>query len=207
VQTAVAVALAVFYVGASLLLGGVPPRNGFPLWFFGPAALSACGGLIAARIASALPIPWEQGQPQRLPPRRVHLSWRAALRVPAFLPVLVILSSMFMMVRLHLDIDWVLYAVVPLVALVLAVIARKRRREVRLLRDGAVALAVVEERQVCEWPDEIVYLFVTRDGTPVRGRAHDLDYDVPVGARVPVYHAAGNPRDHVVATACWFEAE
>jgi len=109
--------------------------------------------------------------------------------------------------RMHVDIGWVLYIIILLVAVALAIIVRKRMREVRLLRNGRLAMGVVDGRYGSEWPDEITYLFITRDGTTVQGRGNDLDYDVPVGSSVPVFYAADNPRDHIVATACWFEAD
>lgn len=185
----------------------MPPRNGFPLWFFGPTAMTALGGFIAYRASAVLPVPWERGQPPARPPRRVRLSWRAALRLPSFLAFLVTPLSMVAILRMHFTLRWAYPAAAALAALVLGLIARRRLREVRLLRDGRVAMAVVESRIVCEWPDQITYAFTTPVGMPVRGRGNDLDYHVPVGSRVPVYYAAADPADHVVATACWFEAD
>lgn len=206
-QITLAVMLTVLYVGISLSLGGVPIRSGFPWWFFGPSIVMVCGGLIARWISALLPLPWESGRHHDSPPRRVHLSWRAAVRLPALLPMYLFPYYILSILRIHFDIGWALFIIVPIVVLALAIIARKRMREARLLREGRIAMAVVDGRCGSEWPDEITYYFQSREGALIRGRGNDLDYDVSAGASGPVYYAADNPRDHIVATACWFETD
>ncbi len=69
-------------------------------------------------------------------------------------------------------------------------------------------MALVHGRQATgEWTDRIAYHFMTAAGTAVSGRVWDAGYDVPEGSSVPVFYDANNPRDHVVACACWFEAD
>ena len=108
---------------------------------------------------------------------------------------------------MHSDSGWVLYLVVVLALAVLARLSIKRWREIRLLRDGEVTMAIVHSRQVTgEWTDRIAYQFKTARGETVSGRAWDSGYNVSEGSSVPVFYNADNPKEHVVACASWFEA-
>jgi hypothetical protein len=209
-QIAVTLALTVLYVGLSLALGGVRPTNGFPWWFFVPCFVMVCTGLIAKGTIAILPIPWVNGQHYGPPPRRVHLSWRAAVRLPVYAVPLLIPWHMLSILRFHFDLDWVLWIVFALAFAILAHMARRRRREIRLLRGGEVTLALVDYREVdTEWQDRITYHFITARGTMVSGRVLYAGYENGIleGSSVPVFYDADNPRDHVVACASWFEAD
>ena len=119
-QIAVAITLTVLYVGLSLMLGGVPPKNGFPWWFFAPCIVTFCTALVAKGIMAILPIPWVNGRRYGSPPRRVHLSWRAAVRLPVYVPALLIPWYFLSILRMHFDLDWVLSLVVTLAMVILA---------------------------------------------------------------------------------------
>lgn len=207
-QIAVAMALAVIYVGLSLTLGGVRSDNG-PWWFFLPCIVSVCAFVAAKVIQDKLPLPWVNEQGYSSPPRRVHLSWRASVRLPAYAPFLLILWHFLAILRMHFDIDWVLYCVITLALGIVTIVALSRRREIRLLRSGEVAMASVDSREnTAEWQDDrIYYHFRTASGADVSGRAWYAGYDVLEGSRIPVFYDAKNPRNHVVACASWFEAD
>ncbi|MFH0796669.1 MAG: hypothetical protein V2A65_06370 [Candidatus Omnitrophota bacterium] len=207
-QLAVAIALTVIYLGLSLTLGGVHPKSGMPWWFFVPAAVAFCASYVAERVAATLPMPWVKGPRYGSPPRRVHLSWRTAVRIPALAPVFVIPFNFFLILRIHFAIGWVVYIVVPLAAVALAIAVRRRRREVRLLRGGETAMGVVDwHENIGEGPERITYHFMTADGTTVSGRGWDAGYGLLEGSSVPVFYDANNLRDHVVVCGCWFEAD
>jgi len=207
-QITVTLALTVIYVGLSLALGGVHANNG-PWWFFLPCIVSVCAFVVAKVILDKLPLPWLNEQGYSSPPRRVHLSWRAAVRLPAYAPFLLILWHFLSILRMHFDIDGVLYFVIMLVLGIMIIIAHRRWREIRLLRSGEVAMAFIESREnTAEWQDDrIYYHFITTGGTTVSGRALYTGYDVLEGGSVPVFYDAKYPRDHVVACASWFEAD
>ena len=207
-QIAVAIALTVIYVGLSLALGGVHSNNG-PWWFFLPCIASACAFAVAKIIQDRLPLPWIDGQGYSSPPRRVHLSWRAAVRLPAYAPFLLILWYFLSILRMHFDIDWVLYCVITLALGIMAIIALRRRREIRLLRSGEVTMAFVDSRvDTTEWQnDPIYYHFRTAGGADVSGRALYTGYDVLEGSIIPVFYDAKNPRHHLIACTSWFEAD
>ena len=206
-QTAVTIALTALYVGLSLALGGVNSNNG-PWWFFLPCIVSACAFVFAKIIQDRLPLPWVNEQGYSSPPRRVHLSWRAAVRLPAYAPCLLILWHFLSILRMHFDIDWVLYCVITFALGIMIIIDLRRWREIRLLRSGKVAMAYIDGRQnTAEWEnDKIFYHFRTASGTDVSGRSLYTGYDVLEGSIIPVFYDADNPRDHVVACASWFEA-
>ncbi len=207
-QIIVSIALTVIYVGLSLALGGVHANNG-PWWFFLPCIVSVCAFVIAKMILDRLPLPWLNEQGYRSPLRRVHLSWRAAVRLPAYAPFLLILWHFLAILHMHFDIDGVLYSVIMLVLLITIIVAHRRRREIRLLRSGEVAMAFIESREnTAEWQDDrIYYHFITADGATVSGRALYTGYEVREGGSVPVFYDANNPQNHVVACASWFEAD
>jgi hypothetical protein len=207
-QIVVTITLTTIYVGLSLALGGVYSNNG-PWWFFLPCIVSACAFAVAKVILDRLPLPWVNEKGYRSPPRRVHLSWRAAVRLPAYAPFLLILWHFLSILRMHFDIDGVLYGMIMLALGIMAIVAHRRRREIRLLRSGDVAMAFIEGRQnTAEWQDDrITYHFITADGATVSGRALYTGYDVRAGGSVPVFYDAHNPRDHVIACASWFEAD
>jgi len=208
-QIAVTIALTILYVGLSLALGGVRPGNGFIWWFFVPCIVTFCAAVVATRIMAILPIPWANGQRYGPPPRRIHLSWRAAVRLPAYAPALLIPWHMLSILTFHFDLDWVLYLLVTLAIAILALVARRRMREIRLLRSCEVAMAFIDSREnTAEWSDDrIFYHFRTASGAAVSGRAFYVGYNVLEGSIVPVFYDANNPRNHVVACASWFEAD
>jgi len=207
-QITVTIALTVIYAALSLALGGVHSHNG-PWWFFLPCIVSACAFVVAKMIQDKLPLPWVNEQGYSSPPRRVHLSWRATVRLPAYAPFLLILWHFLSILRMHFDIDGVLYCLILLVLVIIFVVAHRRWREIRLLRCGDVAMAFIESREnTAEWQDDrIYYHFITTNGTTVPGRALYTGYDVREGGSVPVFYDANNPRNHVVACASWFEAD
>ncbi len=207
-EPALAVALTVLYVGLSLAFGGVHPANGFPLWFFVPGVVSMGGAFIASRICAALPVPWSTERFGASRPRRVHLSWRAAVRIPVVPPALLIPWHFLWIVSLHFDISaiWAIAAV--LAAVVLLLLARRRRREVRLLRDGEMTAAVVDGLVLDDETDNrIAYHFTTPWGDVVSGRVWDKGYGVTRGSAIPVFYDAHDPKHHVVACGTWFEAD
>lgn len=214
-QLAFFIGLATLYVGLSLALGALSPWEyefGILYWFLVPTVGLTCGAMAIAQIVQRFaPIPWNDGRGFGSPPRRVHLSWRAAVRGPAILPLLFFpwyLVSLF----------WktgdrggrVIAAVIVALALAAAALAvRKLHREMRLLRDGAVAMALIDHRtNTGEDPWEgIRYRFVTADGAAVSGRAYDRGFGVREGSIVPVYYDPERPGDHMAACACWLEAD
>jgi hypothetical protein len=84
--------LATLYVGSSLALGALSPWQhefGILYWFLVPTVGLTCGAMAIAQLVQRLvPIPWITERNFGFPPRRVHLSWRAAVRGPSILPVL-----------------------------------------------------------------------------------------------------------------------
>jgi len=90
-RSAAAIALAVLYAGVTLAWGGVHPGGG-PWRIFGPFIEMFGAGLLAEFVSSALPKPWSEGRRYESPPRRVHLSWRQVFRLPAFVPLFVLLQ-------------------------------------------------------------------------------------------------------------------
>jgi hypothetical protein len=206
-QLAVTLALASLYVGLSLGLGGTRPERGMPWWFLAPLIVVFCASFAATRLFHVLPIPWASKRHYGFPPRKVHLSWRAAVWLPAWVPALLIPWQFLAILRMHFDLGWVPDLVVALGAAALARVALGRRHEFRLLRDGAMAAALVHQREdIEETTDEVAYRFQTADGRIVSGRARDAGYGVQVGASVPVFYDPDDPGDHVVACACWLEA-
>jgi len=207
-QLAVAFALTVLYVGISLTLGGIRPRSGVPWWFFVPGAVAFFASMIATVMSAKLPMPWGNKRRYGSPPRHVHLSWRAAVRLPVLVPALLIPWHVLSILRMHFDLDWVVYLLATIALAVLPLVALRRRREIRLLRDGEVAMALVLGRENTEeWSNRIAYRFSAADGATVSGRVWDAGYGVLEGSRVPVFYDANNPKDHVVACACWIEAD
>ncbi len=209
IQIAVSIALTVLYVGISLALGGVRPGNGFIWWFFVPCIVMVCAGFIATRIMAILPLPWADGRRYGPPPRCVHLSWRAALRLPVYLTFLLIPWHMLTILRFHFGLDWVLWVVFALAIGMTTIIARRRRREIRLLRSGEIAMAFIDGLEnTAEWSDDLIfYHFITAGGAVVSGRAYYVGYNVLEGSSIPVFYDADNPKNHVVACASWFEAD
>lgn len=110
---------------------------------------------------------------------------------------------------MHFNIDWALYCVIMFAMAILALVARRRRREIRLLRSGEKAMAFIDSREnTAEWQDDrIYYHFITAGGATVSGRALYTGYDVLEGSSVPVFYDADNPGNHVVACTSWFEAD
>jgi hypothetical protein len=206
-QIIVTIALTVLYIGLSLTLGGVHSNNG-PWWFFLPCIVMVFAYGVAKMILAKLPLPWVNEQGNSSPPRRVHLSWRAAVRLPVYAPFLLILWHFLSILRMHFDIDWVLYCVITLALGIMTIVAFRRWREIRLLRSGEVAMAFIDGREnTAEWSDDrIFYHFRTASGADVSGRAYYVGYNVLEGSIIPVFYDANNPRDHVVACASWFEA-
>jgi hypothetical protein len=206
-RIAVTFALAVLYVGVTLAWGGVPPRGDQPWWVLAPFVVTFVAGVVQHRVSSAVPAPWAQGRGLRGPPRRVRLSWRTVFHVPVYLPMLVLVGTVYWVSSLHLDVRWALYVLLLLGALALLRAGRRLARELRLLREGEVALGVVDAVSPLDGADRIVYRFTTAAGETLAARGWDLGYGAVVGSVVPVYHAPGNPADHVVACGSCLEAE
>jgi hypothetical protein len=207
-RLAVAIALAVLYAGLTLAWGGVDPRRGGPWWVFAPFIVLCGAALLAEGLSHVLPGPWAGGRRYDLAPRRVRLSWKMALRLPASTPLVVFLYYVYWSLSLHFHIGWVAYVLAAASAIAVALLARKRRREIRLLRDGEVAAGVVDGRSdIGEGPDRIAYHYTTAAGETVSALGWDLGYGVAEGTRVPVFYDAGDPGDSVVACGCWFEAD
>ena len=213
-QLALFIGLATLYVGLSLSLGALSPWKhefGILYWFLVPTVGLTCGAMALAQLVQRFaPLPWSAGRNFGSTPRRVHLSLRAAVRGPAILPVLFFPWYL-------LSVTWragdgggrIIAAVIVLLALVaIALSIRKLLRELRLLRNGAVAEALIEHRTgTGEDPWEgIRYHFMTADGAAVSGRAYDRGYRVRVGSSVPVFYDPRRPKDHIAACACWLEA-
>jgi hypothetical protein len=206
-QLAVAIALTAFYVGLSLALGGVHANNGL-WWFFMPCLVTVCACGVAGITQAKLPLPWANEQGYSPPPRRVRLSWRAAVRLPAYAPLLLIVWHFITILRLHFAIDGVLYCLFTLTLGIMAIVALRRRREILLLRSGEVAMAFIDSREnTAEWSDDrIFYHFRAAGGAEVPGRAYYVGYNVSEGAVIPVFYDARDPGHHVAACASWFEA-
>jgi len=209
------IGLAALYVGLSLALGALSPWKyafGILYWFLVPTVGLTCGAMAIAHLVQRLaPIPWIDEQGFGFPPRRVQLSWRAAFRGPAILPVLFFpwyLVSSFWTIGGRGP-RFIAAVIVALALLAVALALRKLHREVRLLRDGAVAKALIDHRtNTGEDPWEGVrYHFMTADGMPVSGRAYDRGYGVREGSIVPVFYDPKRPKDHIAACACWLEAD
>src|SRR5262245_10317711 len=214
-QLAFFLGLATLYVGLSLALGALSPWKhefGILYWFLVPTVGLTCGAMALAQLVQRFaPIPWLAQRGFGATPRRVHLSWRAAVRGPAILPVLFFpwyLVSLLWRAggRAPRSIAAVLVA---LSLLAVAVSIRKLRRELRLLRDGAVAMALIDHRtSTGEDPWEAIrYHFTTAGGVGVTGHGFDRGYGVQEGGIVPVYYDPDRPKDHIAACACWLEAD
>lgn len=201
-----AIALAVLYAALTLAWGGVPPRSGSPWWVFAPFIMTFGAGLLSMAVTAMLPKPWAEGRGYARPPRRVHLSWRSAFRIPAGLPMAVWLGYVYWALRLHFNIGWVLYLVTGVAVLVAGVLARRRCREFRLLRNGEIAIAVVDQRIILDATDQIVFHFTTPLRRTVTGRGWDLGYNVGEGSPLPVFYDPADPQTHVLACSAWFEA-
>jgi len=203
-----AIGLSVIYVGLPLALGGVHPRNGFPWWFFAPAMVSMAAYFIAEKVTAVLPLSWEESRNYGPPPRPVGLSWRSALRLPAALPIFLIPWHFLWILNYHFHAGWLNVAAAALAAGVLAFILAKRRREFHLLRDGEMAMGVIDSRtNVGEGPERIAFHFVTANGVMISRRGWDAGHNLEKGSRVPVFYDAADPGRCVAACACWFEAE
>jgi hypothetical protein len=213
VQLAFSIVLAALYVGLAISLGALTPWKhplGALYWFLVPTVGMTCAGMaVAGMVQRFAPVPWSAQRELAAAPRRVHLSWRAATSGPALLPVLFfpwyIASLMWTLGgRGPRSMAAVIFAC-ALLAVGLSI--RKIRREHRLLRDGAVAMALVEYRtntgeDPWEW---IRYRFVTARGIAVSGRGYDRGYRIGVGETVPVFYDPNRPKDHIAACACWLE--
>ena len=214
-QLAFFIGLATLYVGLSLALGALSPWKyefGILYWFLVPTVGLTCGAMaIAQLIQRFAPIPWTAERNFGSTPRRVHLSWRAAVRGPAILPVLFFPWYLVSVIWKTGDRGGrFIAAVIVAIALVaVALSIRKLRREVRLLRNGAVAMAFIDYRtNTGEDPWEgIRYHFMTVNGVAVSGRAYDRGYGVGEGSTVPVFYDPNRPKDHIAACACWLEAD
>jgi len=206
--------LSILYVGLSVGLGALSPWKydlGIIYWFLVPTVGLTCGAMAVAQLVQRFaPVPWIAERSLGFAPRRVHLSWRAAVRGPAILPVLFFPWYLVSLMWTSGD-RGARSAAAVIVALALGAVAlsiRKLRREVRLLRDGAVAMALIEHRtSTGEDPWEAIrYSFVTANGAAVSGGAYDRGYGVSEGSIVPVFYDPKRPKDHIAACACWLEA-
>jgi hypothetical protein len=206
-QLAAAIALSVSYVGLTLAWGGLPPRLHVPWWALAPFIVTFAAGLISSLVAATLPTPWAADRVYEGVPRRVHLSWRTAFRIPCYLPMVVLVCYFYWSVRVHFEIRWMPALVAGLAAIVVAFVARSRLREYRLLRDGEWAMAVVDGRLVIDAADRIAYHFTTNRGVTVSGRGWDLGYRVAEGSSVPVFYQASDHDKRVLACSSWFEVD
>jgi len=77
---------------------------------------------VAKMVLAKLPMPWVNEQGYSSPPRRVHLSWRTAVRLPVYAPFLLILWHFLSILRMHFDIDWVLYCVITLAVGIMTIV-------------------------------------------------------------------------------------
>lgn len=205
---ATAIALAVGYAGLTLAWGGVHPGEGAPWWVFAPFIMTFLAGVTSALVSARFPVPWGQGRSHGPAPRRVRLSWRSAFRLPSLVPMLVFVYYVYWALNLHFDLGWVVWVVAPLAAIAAALVARKCLHEVRLLREGETAAGMIDERSdIGEGPDRVTFHYTTAHGATVWGRGWDVGYGVRAGSSVPVFYDAHAPGEHVVACACWFEAE
>jgi hypothetical protein len=205
-QLATAVAPSVLYVGLTLVWGGVPPDIHVPWWVLAPFIVTFVAGLLSWLVSARLPAPWAGDRVGERAPRRVRLSWRAAFRIPGYLPILVLLCDVYWSVGLHFDIGWVAPVAGAVAAIVVTLVARGRRREFALLRDGERTMAVVDERLIIDAADLIAYHFTTSRGVGVSGRGWDLGYGVAEGSSVPVFHHPADPGKLGVACSSRFEA-
>src|SRR5262245_33210045 len=213
-QLALTLGLAAVYLLLAVALGALSPwRNqlGILYWFLVPTVGLTCAALAIAQLVQRVAsVPWRADPPGR-PPRRVHLSWRAAFRGPALLPVLFFPWYLVSVLWRAGDrgARSVAAVIVAVALLAVALCLRKLLREVRLLRDGAVAMAIVEHRSnTGEDPWEgIRYSFTTEEGVRVSGRAYDRGYRVQEGSTVPVFYDAKRSKDHIAACACWLETD
>src|SRR5262245_33692029 len=214
-QLALFIGLGTLYVGLSLSLGALSPWKyefGIIYWFLVPTVGLTCVGMAIAQLVQRLaPIPWLAARSFTSTPRRVHLSWRAAVRGPSILPVLFfpwyIVSVAWQAGERGGRIMAGAIVAVALVAVTLSI--RKLHREIRLLRNGSVTMALIVHRtDTGEDPWEgIRYHFLTPDGMAVSGRAYDRGYGVREGSMVPVFYDPKRPKDHIAACACWLEAD
>jgi hypothetical protein len=206
-QLAAAIALSVSYVGLTLAWGGIPPGIHVPWWVLAPFIVTLAAGLLSWLASATLPTPWARERAYEGVPRRVQLSWRTAFRIPGYLPMVVFLYYFYWSVRRQPDIGWVAQLAAGLAAIVVAVVARSRFREFRLLRDGEWAMAVVDARLIIDAADRIAYHFTTKRGVTVSGRGWDLGYGVAEGSSVPVFYDPSDPDSQVVACSSWFEVD
>ncbi|MEW6674060.1 MAG: DUF3592 domain-containing protein [Thermodesulfobacteriota bacterium] len=207
-QLIVAITLTAGYVGLSLMFGGIRPEAGVPWWFFVPSAVAFFASGLAVLIMGRLPTPWINGPCYGPPSRHVHLSWRGAVWLPVWTPILLVLWHVLAILRMHFSLGRVFFLVAALALAVPALAALRSRREIRLLRNGEAAMArVYRSQSMGEWTNRIAYHFRTAEGAAVSGRAWDAGYHTPENASVPVFYDADNPQDHAVACGSWFEAE
>jgi hypothetical protein len=210
-QLAAAILLSLAYSAIALALGALSSSNAL-YWFLVPiAGVTSCAILIGRFSSRFFPVPWLMRPAFGHAPRRVHLSWRTAVRVPSIFPTLFFPGRMLAIVSTAdpAIARRVMAGAAALIAIVLGFLIRQCRREMRLLRDGEMATAIVDGRiSTGDDPfDRIQYHFFTAGGVAVFGRTYDKGYNVREGSRIPVFYKAGNPRDHVAACGCWFEAD
>jgi Protein of unknown function (DUF3592) len=210
-QLMVAIALSAVYAGLVFTLGGADPTSGGPWWLFVPAILTFGAALVATFVPAAFPTPWATRHDYSRTPRRVHLPWRAALWVPMWMPVLFIARHFLWILWRNSDVVPIRLAFWFIVALITTgavFIGFRRWHEIQLLRTGEAAIALVGSTETTEeWMNRIAYRFVTSDGSGVLGSAWDHGYRVREGSAVPAFYNPKNPKDHIIACACWFEAD
>src|SRR5262245_52382592 len=174
-QVLLSLGLASLYVSLSLALGALSPwkyEYGILYWFLVPTVGLTCGGMAIAQLVQRFaPISWIAARGLGLPPRRVHLSWRAAVRGPSILPVL---FFPWYLVSVSWQVGdgrarFIAISIVTLALLAVGLSIRKLYREIHLLRDGAVAMALIDHRTTTgEDPWEAIrYRFMNADGMAV----------------------------------------
>ena len=204
-QLICALALTALYIGLAWVLSGVVPVLG---WFLAPALVMLGAGFLSYLVTRALPISWVDSPPALPPPRRLRLSWRSTFILPVLTPWWVFLGRI-VETSARWDVGPVRTVAIALPAALLASMvlwmALRSKRELRLLREGEVAIAFVDGRYADEGFDWVGYRFVAADGTAVARRAEDRGYRVEVGSTVPVFYDPRRPTKHLLASASWFE--
>jgi hypothetical protein len=208
-QLIVAISLGIFYVGMSVVLGALSAQNAL-YWFLVPICGVGCAATgVGQLLQRVIPVPWTMKVGFAAPPRRVYLSWRAAVRMPAFVPFLFFPANLLWIASnsSHGTLTWTMAAILCAVGALAA--AARWRRAFRVLRDGEVATALIDQRtDTSEAPWDLVYYhFVTGNGVTVSGSAQEKGYGVREGAAVPVFYDPNDPRRHVIACSSSFEAE
>ena len=208
-QLALAIALTSIYLATGLAICGVPPRaENMLLWFFVPVGIMLVAGSAGRLISRILPLPWTNARTYGPPPRRVHLSWRSAVRIPPWIPWLLFPGYPLALMKSDAAVPPAFWSVAAVALIILTLMTRTYHRQIRLLRHGVVTMALVHGRDEQEEPhNRVAVRFATAAGTIVSGWAPDLGYHVPIGDAVPVFYDEKNPRNYLVVCGSRFETD